>query len=107
MDSIFYSERDDNMGFEIKSFRQEAIDKLSQESGKKLEISSNLTSPSQFILIEESYAHSVLGDEFTTDEKDLYLRITLGYNAEFRKNIVDIGKTPEWMTKTESGNDAA
>lgn len=95
------------MGFEIKSFRQEAIDKLSQESGKKLEISSNLTSPSQFILIEESYAHSVLGDEFTTDEKDLYLRITLGYNAEFRKNIVDIGKTPEWMTKTESGNDAA
>lgn len=83
----------------LQSFREIALKKLSAVSGPELEMSCNLTSPSQFALIEESYAHSVLGDEYTGGEKDLYLRVTNGYNARFRQDIVEIGHTPEWINK--------
>ena len=81
----------------LESFREIAINKLAKTKGEELEISANLTSPKQFKLIVESYAHSVLGCEYTEGEKDLYLRITKSYNSKFGDYIVEIGKTPDYM----------
>ena len=83
----------------LKAFREVALDKISAVKGEELEISSNITSPQQFDLIVESYAHSVLGAEFTEQEKDLYLRITKGYQAQYMNNVVKIGMTPEYLNK--------
>lgn len=83
----------------IKTFREIALERISKTEGKDLEISCNLTTSSQFGLIVESYAHSVLGSTYTSDEKDLYLRITKGYNANYTSDVVKIGMTPEFASR--------
>ena len=80
----------------LKTFRQLAIEVLSKTSGPDLEISANLTSPAQFKIIVESYAHSVLGAEFVENEKDLYLRMTKSYGSKFGDYVSDIAQTPEF-----------
>lgn len=85
------------MAFTIKPFRQIAIEMLAKTKGEDLEISANLTSPSQFDLLLESYAHGILGSEYTDGEKDLLLRLTKSYNSKFGDYVVDIGKTPDYM----------
>lgn len=84
---------------DLRTFREIALEKLSCEKGEGLEISCNLTSPTQFGLIIESYAHGVLGSEYTEAEKDLYLRITKSYKSEYAQNVVKIGMTPELVSK--------
>ena len=90
---------------DLRTFREIALEKLSASKGEELEMSCNLTSPNQFGLIEESYAHGYLGANFTTGEKDLYLRITNGYNAQYRTDVVKIGMTPEYVNG-KGGSDA-
>ena len=93
------------MAFELKPFRQIAIEKLAKVEGKELEISANLTSPGQFDLLLESYAHGILGCEYTEGEKDLLLRLTKSYNSKFGDYVVDIGKTPDYMGGNYAGKD--
>lgn len=95
------------MGFNIRTFREIALKKLSAKEGQALEISCNLTSPAQFGLIIESYAHGVLGSTYTTGEKDQYLRITKSYNSEYANNVVKIGMTPEIANKLIGGDDGS
>lgn len=92
------------MAFTLQTFREKAIQYLSKTKGEDLEISSNLTSPSQFNLIIESYAHAALGCEYTEGEKDLFLRITKSYNSKFGDYVVEIGKTPEYVGGSSGSN---
>lgn len=93
------------MAFNLKSFREKAIEHLAKTEGKELEISANLTSPSQFTLLIESYAHSILGCEYTEGEKDLYLRLTKSYQSTFGDYVVEIGKTPDFMGASNAAKD--
>lgn len=80
----------------LKTFRQLAIEVLSKTHGEDLQISANLTSPSQFKLILETYAHKELGSEFVIGEEETYLRITKAYNSKFGDYVADIAQTPEY-----------
>ena len=93
------------MAFQLISFREKALQHLAKIKGEELEISANLTSPSQFNLIIESHAHGELGCEYTEEEKDLYLRITKSYNSKFGDYVVDIGKTPEFTGGNSGAQD--
>lgn len=93
------------MAFTLKQFRQIAIEMLAKTKGEDLEISANLTSPSQFDIMLESYAHGVLGSEYTDGEKDLLLRLTKSYNSKFGDYVVEIGKTPDWAGGMNAAKD--
>lgn len=88
----------------LKTFREIALEKISKTKGEELDISCNLTSSGQFGLIVESYAHGVLGSTYTSDEKDLYLRITKGYQANYTNDVVKIGMTPEFASRISEQN---
>ena len=92
------------MAFTLQTFREKAIQYLAKTKGEDLEISANLTNPSQFNLIIESYAHGTLGCEYTEGEKDLFLRITKSYNSKFGDYVVGIGKTPEYVGGSSNAN---
>jgi len=80
----------------LKTFRQLALEILSKSEGKELQTNANLTSPAQFNLIMESYAHGVLGAEFVIGEEETYLRITKAYNSKFSDYVANIAQTPEF-----------
>ena len=80
----------------FKTFRQYAIEVLSALRGQLLEISANLTSPEQFDLVVESYAHHVLEAEFVDEEKDLYLRLTKSYNSKYGDYVSQIAQTSDY-----------
>ena len=80
----------------LKTFRQLAIEVLSKTHGEDLQISANLTSPSQFKLILETYAHKELGASFVVGEEETYLRITKAYNSKFGDYVSNIAQTPEY-----------
>lgn len=80
----------------LKPFRQYAIEVLSALRGQELEQTANLTTPDQFDLIIESYAHEQLGAEFVVGEKETYLRMTKSYGSKYSDYVSSIAQTPEF-----------
>lgn len=81
------------------TLKELAIENLSAETGNKLEITANLTSPAQIGLVMESYAHSRLGSKYVMEKMELLLRMTKAVGGRHRTDVVDLSKGPEVLEK--------
>lgn len=80
---------------EIKTIKEQAIDHLSTVEGKELDMSCNLTSSRQLEIVLESEAHTVLGSVYVDRKTERMLRLTNGFMARHRQDIVEIAKSKE------------
>lgn len=78
---------------EIKSIKEQAIDHLSVTTGDELDLSCNITSPSQLRIVMESEAHTILGSNYVRETTERMLRLTCGWQARHRQDIVEIAKS--------------
>ena len=81
-----------------KSPREQCLDALAATDGIELERSANLTHPDQFELITESYYYRFLNSKVVPGVAELYLRLTLSYQARFRNDFTEIGKAPNYQS---------
>lgn len=77
---------------ELKTIKEQALDHLSVTSGDELDISCNLTSNSQLEIVLESEAHTILGSQYIRETTERMLRLTNGYQARHRQDVVEIAK---------------
>lgn len=78
---------------ELRSIKEQAIDHLSVQSGKELDLTCNITSSSQLRIVMESEAHTVLGSRYVAQTVERMLRLTCGYQARHRQDLVEIAKS--------------
>lgn len=78
---------------EIRTIKEQALDHLSVTSGPELDLSCNLTSSSQLEIVLESEAHTVLGSFYVKGYTERMLRLTNGFQARHRQDIVEIAKS--------------
>lgn len=78
---------------ELKTVREQAIDHLSVIDGPELDITCNITSSQQLGIVMESEAHSVLGCRYIVRRTERLLRLTNGFQARHRQDIVEIAKS--------------
>lgn len=77
---------------ELKTIREQALDHLSVTSGPELDIACNLTSSAQLQIVLESEAHMILGCGYVKSTTERMLRLTNGFQARHRQDIVEIAK---------------
>lgn len=77
---------------ELKTIKEQALDHLSAVEGKELDLSCNLTSSAQLEIVLESEVHSILGCSFMVNMTERMQRLTNGYQARHRSDIVEIAK---------------
>ena len=77
---------------ELKTVKEQAIDHLSTIDGPELDLTCNLTSSEQIKIVLESEAHTVLGSSYIRKRTERMLRLTNGYQARHRTDIVEITK---------------
>lgn len=77
---------------ELKTIKEQAIDHLSITSGPELDMSCNLTSSQQLQIVLEAEAHEMLGSRYNIRRTERLLRLTNGYLARHRQDIVEIAK---------------
>lgn len=78
---------------ELKTIKEQALDHLSVTKGDELDISCNLTSSSQLMIVLESEAHTILGSQYVRETTERMLRLTNGFQARHRQDIVEIAKS--------------
>lgn len=78
---------------EIRTIKEQALDHLSVTRGDELDLSCNLTSSSQLEVVLESEAHTVLGCYYVKGYTERMLRLTNGFQARHRQDIVEIAKS--------------
>lgn len=81
------------------TLKELAVDNLSAETGKKLEITANLTSPIQMEIVMEAFAHSRLGSKYMIERTELLLRMTKSVGGRHRTDVVELTKGPEVFEK--------
>lgn len=81
----------DNMQ-EFRTVKEQALDHLSVTAGDELDLSCNLTSGHQLEIVLESEAHTMLGSRYIQQVTERMLRLTCGYQARHRQDIVEIAK---------------
>ena len=86
----------------FSSLRDKIVDKLSMTKGESLEISTHITSSKQMDLFIESMALEYLGSDYARDRANKMMRLACSWQGESRKELVEIGKTPEF--KKGDGN---
>ena len=79
------------MAIEIKTLKDRCVDSLQYTGGPLLQISANLQATSQFTVVLEAHAHSVLGSKYVPDRAEEYLRLSISYKGRMRDDIVKIG----------------
>lgn len=89
---------------EIQQSRDVCIDILSEDSGKKLTMMSNLRTSDQILKVVEGYLCRYLRADFGVGETEELERCSIGFNAKGRDGIEAIGKAPEynmqgWQTR--------
>lgn len=77
----------------IKTVKEQAIDHLTIIDGKELDISCNITSSDQVLVVLESEAHKVLGSRYKQQYTERLLRLTNSYQARHRQDLVEIAKS--------------
>lgn len=77
---------------ELKTIKEQALDRLSATEGKELDLSCNLSSGTQLEIVLESEAHAVLGCRFYVRTTERMLRLTNGFQGRHRQDIVEIAK---------------
>lgn len=78
---------------ELRSIKEQAIDHLSTVHGPELDLTCNITNSSQLHVVMESEAHSVLGSVYIRRKNERLLRLTGGFLARHRQDIVEIAKS--------------
>ncbi len=79
------------MAIEIKTLKDRCVDALQYTTGPLLQISANLQDTSQFTIVLEAHAHSVLGSKYVPDRAEQYLRLSISHKGRMRDDIVKIG----------------
>lgn len=79
------------MTIEIKTLKDRCVDSLQYTEGHLLQISANLQATSQFTVVLEAHAHSVLGSKYVPQRAEEYLRLSISYKGRMRDDIVKIG----------------
>lgn len=79
------------MAIEIKTLKDRCVDSLQYTEGHLLQISANLQDTSQFNVVLEAHAHSVLGSKYVPQRAEEYLRLSISYKGRMRDDIVKIG----------------
>lgn len=77
----------------IKTVKEQAIDHLVITEGNELDISCNITSSEQVLIVLESEAHKVLGSQYIQHCTERMLRLTNSYMARHRQDLVEIAKS--------------
>lgn len=78
---------------ELKTVKEQAIDHLSVTTGNELDLSCNITSSSQLEIVLESEAHTILGSKYIQARTERMLRLTNGFMARHRSDLVEIAKS--------------
>lgn len=78
---------------ELKTIKEQALDHLCVTSGAELDMSCNITSNSQLEVVLESEAHTFLGSQYVGSTTCRLLRLTNGFMARHRQDIVEIAKS--------------
>lgn len=78
---------------ELKTVKEQAIDHLSVTSGTELDLSCNITSSGQLEIVLESEAHTMLGSKYILARTERMLRLTNGFMARHRSDLVEIAKS--------------
>lgn len=81
------------------TLKELAIQNLSAETGRPLEITANLTSPAQIGLVMETFAHAQLGSKYVIQRMELLLRMTKAVGGRHRTDVVELSKGPELVEK--------
>jgi hypothetical protein len=79
----------------IKDFQEVCLDKITITGGPELEMTANITSPSQFdlMLMGNVYGRHGLRSRYFQEQRNLMLRLTCSYQGRCRSDIVEIGKS--------------
>lgn len=90
---------------EIKQSRDVCIDKLTSTEGIDLEITANLTSPSQVEAVMEGYIGKSLNSRYRVQKYQMLLRLTDSMRGRCRDDLTGIGKTPEMQAGWNFGRE--
>lgn len=77
---------------EFRTVREQTIDHLSTTGGNELDLTCNITHSKQLELVLESEAHSMLGSRYIQERTERMLRLTCGFQAQHRRDLVEIAK---------------
>ena len=78
---------------EMKTLKEQALDRLSVTSGKELDLSCNIVNSRQLEIILESEAHNMLGSQFYNRMTERMLRLTCGFEGRHRQDIVTVASS--------------
>lgn len=84
---------------ELKTIKEQAVDHLTVTEGAELDITCNLTSAQQMLIIMEAEAHMMLGSRYIQRFQERMLRLTNSYMGRHRQDIVEIARS----SRTEDG----
>lgn len=78
---------------ELRTIKEQAIDHLSTIDGEELDLTCNITSSQQLHAVMESEAHTILGSVYIRKYTERLLRLTGGFQARHRQDLVEIAKS--------------
>ena len=90
---------------EFQQSRDVCIEKLTSTSGVELEITANITHPSQLNAVMEGYVCRALNVQYGIAKYQMLLRLTDSYKARCRDDLGGIGKVPEPIPGWNMGKD--
>lgn len=94
---------------EIEQTQDVCVRKLTSTEGKDLEITANLTHPSQVTAILEGYVDRKLGSRYGVEKVELLLRASCSFNGRAREDLTTIGgkqaMIPGWIPGQGINND--
>jgi len=76
----------------LRTVKEQAIDHLTVTEGDELDITCNLTSSEQALIVLESEAHSALWSRYIPQCTERMLRLTNSFNGRHRSDLVEIAR---------------
>lgn len=94
---------------EIEQTQDVCVRKLTSTEGKDLEITANLTHPSQVTAILEGYVDRKLGSKYGVEKAEFLMRLSCSFNGRAREDLTTIGgkqaMVPGWIPGQGINND--
>lgn len=90
---------------DIKQSKDVCIEKLTSTSGVDLEITANISHPSQINAVMEGYICRALNVSYGVEKYQMLLRLTDSYKGRCRDDLGGIGKVPEALPGWNIGKD--
>lgn len=77
----------------LRTVKEQAIDHLTVTEGDELDITCNITSSEQVLIVLESEAHSALWSRYIPQCTERLLRLTNSVGGRHRSDLVEIAKS--------------